>query len=161
MIFTVILGSNSGDRQHIINEATNILSATVGKVISASSFYNTAPWGFESSEFFINQVVIFESSLTPEVFLKHCLDTEQKLGRMRIPGSRYSSRTIDIDILFCEQQIIESPNLTVPHPRIAERRFVLVPLNEVMPGFIHPALHKKISELLSLCPDKLIVKQIV
>lgn len=160
MIATVILGSNSGNRREIIDKAVSILSVA-GQLISSSSFYETEPWGFESTEQFLNKVAVLDTAMSPEAFLKYCLETEKALGRTRTPGVRYSSRTIDIDILFCDQQIINTPDLTVPHPRIAERNFVLAPLNEIMPDFIHPVLHKKISGLLSLCPDKLAVKRII
>ena len=81
-------------------------------------------------------------------------DTEQKLGRVR-SGTQFCSRTMDIDILFCDSQIINTPRLTVPHPRLAQRNFVLAPLNEIMPAFIHPVSHKTIATLLAECTDTL------
>lgn len=150
----VIFGSNSGNKHDNIEEAIALLSAKTGDITIASSYYETAPWGFESTEQFLNKVVAFETTLSPEDFLNYCLETEQKLGRIRLPDVRYASRTIDIDILFYDSRIINTPNLTIPHPRLPERNFVLTPLNEIMPAFIHPLLGKRISELAKECEDK-------
>lgn len=159
MRVTTILGSNSGNKRKIITETIHRLS-TAGKIVMASSLYETEPWGFESGENFLNQVVVFETSLSPQEFLKHCLQAEQYLGRIRNPqGPRYASRPIDIDILFYDSIVLDSPELTIPHPRIAERNFVLIPLQEIMPDFIHPVFHKTITELQKECKDKLIVKK--
>ncbi len=159
-MIATILGSNSGDKYQLLKEAAHLLSAS-GKIIQQSSFYETEPWGFESDENFLNQVIIFETPLNPSDFLHRCLEVEKKLGRVRNHnGPRYTSRPIDIDILFCDSQIINTPELTVPHPRICERHFVLAPLAEVMPDFIHPGKQKSVLELLSICPDHSIVKRI-
>lgn len=160
MQVTVILGSNAGDKRQLFSRAISILAGQGNRVLRKSSLYETEPWGFESQELFLNQAVIFETSLVPGEFLQLCLDTEQKLGRTRTPGVRYSSRTIDIDLLFWDSEIIDTPELTIPHPRIAERNFVLTPLREIMPGFIHPVLKKNISELAGECPDNLSVRQL-
>lgn len=160
MLITVILGSNSGDKKHYLHEAARLLSEKAGKITAASSLYETAPWGFTCQENFLNQVLVFETELNPQTFLQTALQTEQILGRKRDASVRYSSRTIDIDLLFCGSQIIHTPELTLPHPRIAERNFVLTPLNELMPDFIHPILHKTVSQLLSVCPDPLTVKRL-
>ncbi len=159
-MIATILGSNSGDKYQLLKEAAHLLSAS-GEIIQQSSFYETEPWGFESDENFLNQVIIFETPLNPSDFLHRCLEVEKKLGRVRNPNDpRYTSRPIDIDILFCDSQIINTPELTVPHPRICERHFVLAPLAEVMPDFIHPGKQKSVLELLSICPDHSIVKRI-
>lgn len=160
MQVVVIFGSNSGDKRRTIEEATTLLSKRVGAVVIKSSFYETEPWGFECTELFLNQVVIFECTLAPENILQACLETEKQLGRIRPAGIRYASRTIDIDILFYGQQTISTTQLTVPHPRLELRNFVLTPLNEIIPDFIHPVLHKKISGLLAECPDKMAVKKL-
>lgn len=159
-MIATILGSNSGDKYQLLKEAAHLLSAS-GEIIQQSSFYETEPWGFESDENFLNQVIIFETPLNPSDFLHRCLEVEKKLGRVRNPnGPRYTSRPIDIDILFCDSQIINTPELIVPHPRICERHFVLAPLAEVIPDFIHPGKQKSVLELLSICPDHSIVKRI-
>ena len=160
MQVTTILGSNSGQKQEIMAHAIRLLECA-GRVIARSSLYETAPWGFECKEIFLNQLVVFETALSPKDFLIHCLQTEKQLGRVRISkGERYSSRPIDIDILFCESLHLDTPELTVPHPRLAERNFVLIPLREVMPDFIHPVLHQTITELCDSCPDTLAVKKL-
>ncbi len=155
-----IFGSNSGDRQALITQAIRKLSET-GRIISGSSFYETEPWGFECQENFLNQITVFETALSPEAFLQTCLDTEKQLGRIRTTdGPRYSSRPIDIDLLFCDSRILNTPALTLPHPRMCERNFVLVPLAEIMPDFVHPVLGKSIATLLEESPDRLQVKKI-
>lgn len=160
MLFTVILGSNSGNKAEYIRQATALLAQQAGKPTASSSLYETAPWGFESNETFLNRIVQFESTLSPETFLHHALAIEESLGRIRSPQVRYASRTIDIDLLFCDSEIIHTPSLIIPHPRIAERRFVLTPLNEIMPDFTHPLLHKTITKLLSECNDLLMVEKV-
>lgn len=160
MVITVILGGNSGDRAEYIRQATDLLIQRTGTLATASSLYETAPWGFESDEPFLNQVLQIETDLCPEAFLQQALAIEKALGRKRPSNVRYASRTIDIDLLFCDTEIIRTQTLTVPHPRIAERRFVLVPLNEIMPGFVHPLLRKSVSQLLAECNDPLPVKKL-
>ena len=160
MLVTTILGSNSGNRQNILSEAIQMLSSA-GKITHQSALYETEPWGFTSNENFLNQVVVFETELSPQEFLNHCLAIEKRLGRVRYEGGpRYSSRPIDIDILFCDSRIVDSPELIVPHPRMAERRFVLAPLAEIMPDFVHPVFRKTITELLFSCPDTLVIKKL-
>ena len=145
----------------LMEQALSLLAKRTGKLQVVSSYYETAPWGFESSEPFLNQVAVFETGLSSRDFLEICLQTEKKLGRIRnAPESGYSSRTMDIDILFCNSDIIESPALTIPHPRITERNFVLVPLVEIMPDFIHPVFRKTIRELAETCPDTLSVTKL-
>ncbi len=157
-----ILGSNLGDKYQIIQEAVQSLSSIVGKFCTASSFYETEPWGFECEELFLNQVVVFESTLSPHQFLQACLETEKQFGRKRNPQTQgYSSRPIDIDILFCDSLILDTPELSIPHPRICERNFVLTPLVEILPTFVHPIHLKTMTELLAICPDKLEAKQII
>lgn len=158
-MIATILGSNSKDKHRLLKEAARLLTAA-GKIIQESSLYETEPWGFEADENFLNQVIVFETALNPSDFLHYCLEVEKQLGRVRDPnGPRYSSRPIDIDILFCDSQIINTPELTVPHPRLCERLFVLTPLAEIMPDFIHPDKQQSIQELLAICPDHSIVKK--
>lgn len=153
MLVTLIFGGNQGDRKTLIDEAIEKMSE-IGKIVTCSSLYETAPWGFESDHSFYNQVVTYNTELSPEEVLDKCQATEKHLGRIR-SGVQFSSRTMDIDILFCDSQIIDTPRLTVPHPRMTQRNFVLCPLNEIMPDFIHPIFGKKISELLQESPDTL------
>ena len=153
MLVTLIFGGNQGDRKALLDEAIKEMS-TIGKIEIRSSLYETAPWGFESENPFYNQIVVYNTELTPEEVLDKCQATEKQLGRVRT-GTQFTSRTMDIDILFCDSQIINTPRLTVPHPRLAQRNFVLAPLNEIMPAFIHPVIHKTIATLLSECTDTL------
>lgn len=159
MEITVIFGSNTGCRQATIEKALALLAARTGPVIRTSSYYETEPWGFESEDTFLNRVATIDTACSPEAFLQICLETEKQLGRVRNQGARYQSRNIDIDILFCGSVIFSSPDLTVPHPRIGQRNFVLVPLAEIMPGFRHPVTGKTVREMLGECPDPLAVKR--
>lgn len=161
MQVVTILGSNSGDKYRLMEQAISLLTEKAGKMILASSYYETAPWGFECEENFLNRIAVFETELCPESFLQAALDTEKQLGRKRsADGPRYTSRPIDIDILFYGTEVIDTPTLTVPHPRLAERSFVLTPLYEILPNFIHPVFHKSIRSLWEECPDRLEVRKI-
>lgn len=145
----------------ILKAAAADLSEAVGRITKMSAFYETVPWGFDCKENFLNQVIVFESELSPTEFLKHCLITEKKWGRIRhTQGPRYTSRPLDIDILFYDSLIIASPDLQLPHPRISERNFVLTPLAEIMPDFTHPVSGKTITRLLSESTDPLQVKKL-
>ena len=160
MQVVTLFGSNSGNKQELILQAIAQLSK-VGEVVASSSFYETAPWGFSCREYFLNQITVFETSLSPMAFLDLSLETEQQLGRIRTTDSpRYASRPIDIDLLFCDSRIIHTPKLIIPHPRISERNFVLVPLVEILPDFLHPVSQKTMTQLLAESTDPLEVKKI-
>lgn len=161
MQVVTILGSNSGNKFRLMEQAVSLLEKQAGKVTLASSYYETAPWGFECKENFLNRVVVFETEYCPESFLQTALAVEEQLGRTRSAnGPRYTSRPIDIDILFYGTEIIDTPTLTIPHPRLEERNFVLTPLREILPSFVHPLSHKTIQTLWEECPDKLEVRKI-
>lgn len=147
----VILGGNRGNREEIISNAIDMLTGEIGTVLSKSSLYESESWGF-SSEPFVNQVVAFQTFLTPEEVLDRCLETESRLGRTRSTGG-YEARTIDIDILYFDSRVIHSEKLTLPHPRIPERRFVLVPLAEIAPEFPDPFTGGTVAEMLQQCRD--------
>lgn len=152
----VSLGSNLGDRRMLMRQAMTRLAETVGMPEKASSLYETAPWGFESEHPFLNQVAVFQTELCPEAVLAACLAIESELGRER-PGAAepsYLSRTMDIDLLFYDNLVLDTPSLILPHPRIPLRRFVLVPLHEILPDWVHPRLHQTVTELLGDTPDK-------
>ncbi len=153
----LLLGSNLGDRHALLERATQLIGKAVGPVIRKSADYSTAPWGKSDQPDFFNRVLVVNTKLSAEDTLNRILDIEKKMGRIR--EQRYAPRTIDIDILFYNKSIISKPRLTIPHPQIAERRFVLTPLNELSPQFIHPVHHKNIHQLLSNCKDKLPVKK--
>jgi 2-amino-4-hydroxy-6-hydroxymethyldihydropteridine diphosphokinase len=115
--------------------------------------YETGPWGFKSGKKFLNRVLGVETVLNPSDLLERILKIESDLGRIR-SGKGYSSRIIDIDILFFGDEIINEGSIVIPHPHLHERKFVLVPLNDIAPEFVHPVLKKTVEELLSLCTDK-------
>jgi 2-amino-4-hydroxy-6-hydroxymethyldihydropteridine diphosphokinase len=156
----ILLGGNLGDKQQVFSEAKARLNQQVGTITNQSSTYETEPWGFESDDNFWNQAIEIETSLSPEEVLHQTQQIEHELGRIR-KASQFVSRIIDIDILLYGDRIIELENLTVPHPRIQERRFALVPLCEIAPELIHPVFQKSIRQLLIGCPDTLIVEKLI
>lgn len=142
------LGSNFGDRIGYVQQATSLLGAVNGiSLIRTSAFYETEPWNMDSENWFVNAVVEIKTSLLPQTLLLECQRIEQQLGRKRPEGSKYTDRTIDIDILFYNKDIVNCENLTIPHKFVHLRAFTLVPLLELIPNFEHPVLHKTISEL--------------
>jgi 2-amino-4-hydroxy-6-hydroxymethyldihydropteridine pyrophosphokinase len=147
-----LIGGNLGDRELILKSTVEALGNDVGKVLNVSAIYETEPWGFEHEQSFLNQVVIVESNLMPEVVLDQTQEIEKKLGRIR-KKNRYSERTIDVDILFYDDLIIDTERLEVPHPRMGERMFALAPLSEIAPDFIHPVTGKSILDMKNSCPD--------
>lgn len=127
------LGSNMGDSYALLKQAAKLLSDHEGlNIIEASSFYVTAPIGYEEQEDFVNAVLLCETALSPLDLLAHCQSVEQALNRVRL--IRWGPRTIDVDIIWYNDQIINEAELTVPHPRMTERAFVMVPLMEIMPS---------------------------
>jgi len=155
----ILLGGNLGDKQLIFSEARAMLSQQVGTITNQSAIYETEPWGFESTDIFWNQAIEMSTDLSPEEVLQQTQQIEQALGRIR-KMNQYDSRTIDIDILFYGDQIIELKNLIVPHPRIQERKFALAPLSEINPELIHPIFLKNIQQLLEECTDPLKVEKV-
>jgi len=154
----LLLGSNIGNTAARLKKAKELISVYIGNIKRESSLYTTAAWGNTQQPDFLNQVIILETQLSPENVMESILDIEKKMGRIRT--KKYDPRIIDIDILFYEKKMINTPQLSVPHPQIANRRFVLVPLNELSPNLKHPALKKTIHQLLRVCPDTLTVNKI-
>ena len=148
MKIVLAFGSNLGDREEYILAAYRLLEEGLGVLIKKSSFIETPAWGFESENSFINSVAVFETKKTPLEALEICNKIEKELGRQRNPEYKcYQNRTIDIDILFYEDIVLDSPTLKIPHPLIAERDFVLIPLKEILPNLIHPVLKKEIKDI--------------
>ena len=143
------LGSNIGDRVGYVQQAASLIGTTEGiTIIRTSAFYETEPWGMNSDKWFVNAVVEVKTTLTPQKLLEECQRIERQLGRKPSDkGSGYTDRTIDIDILFYNKDIITDDNLIIPHKYVHLRAFTLVPLLELIPNFEHPVLHKTISEL--------------
>lgn len=153
----LLVGSNMGVRLDNLNFAIEALKNAGIKITATSKRYESESWGFKGGNF-INQVIIIKTALTPIQLLDLTQTIERKAGRTRRNNVGYESRTLDIDILFVNEQVIEHDRLKVPHPKIQERRFTLEPLNEVIPGYKHPVLFKTIEELKKECPDKSVVK---
>jgi 2-amino-4-hydroxy-6-hydroxymethyldihydropteridine diphosphokinase len=149
----LLLGTNLGDRKKNLTFARDSIAANVGPIIKASSIYRTAAWGITDQPEFLNQAVEVETQLTATNVLTEVLGAEKIMGRMR--RAKWSERIIDIDILFYGTSIVNSPELTIPHPQLPYRRFALVPLNEIAPAFVHPLLNQTVTELLSQCSDLL------
>ena len=145
------LGSNIGDRLDNLDQSIKIITERIGNVLEKSSVYESTPWGVENQRNFLNQVIFVESNFDPYTILDLVLQIEKDMGRIRI--EKWGERIIDIDILFIDDLIIESENLCIPHEFIAKRKFVLQPMCEIAPGFIHPKLNKTIIQLLEECID--------
>jgi 2-amino-4-hydroxy-6-hydroxymethyldihydropteridine diphosphokinase len=156
----ISLGSNLGNRVLNLNIAIQKIQEEIGNIIAESSIYESAPWGFDSKTTFLNQVIEIETELAPIQLLNSLLKIENELGRTR-NLSTYESRIIDLDILFYGDEILNTEALILPHPRIQDRKFVLMPMNEILPEFVHPQLKKTIQQLFDECPDKLWVKKFI
>ena len=154
----ILLGGNVGKVSEQLDAASNFISKEVGKLIRKSAFYQTAAWGKKDQPDFLNRVVIVETKLNAADLLKNCLAIENKMGRQRT--YKNAPRIIDIDILFFNKEIINQNDLQIPHPYLQERRFTLVPLNEISPAFKHPQSGKTMHQLLLECTDPLAVKKI-
>ena len=148
------LGSNLGDRSRMLLQAQNYISAHIGAITKKSAVYETEPWMMDSEKWFLNMVVEVESNLDAHSLMLKMKHFEEHLGRNT--GKKtigYESRIIDMDILFYGSEIINSSDLVVPHPFLHERKFVLIPMNEVNSDFVHPIFNKTIDQLLEKCND--------
>jgi 2-amino-4-hydroxy-6-hydroxymethyldihydropteridine diphosphokinase len=145
------LGSNLGDREDNLRRALSLLCQ--GESLTAlSSVYETEPWGYATQPPFLNLVCALETRLSPQELLELAQGVERELGR--VPTFRYGPRTMDVDILMYGDEVIQTPDLQIPHPGIWQRAFVLVPLAEIAPGLAHPSLGKSMEELLAEVPGK-------
>lgn len=165
----LLIGGNQGDRRLLIQQATEQIRQRIGSVVAFSRIYETEPWGtFETEggeskvKNFLNQALLVATPLTAHEALREALDIEIRLGRQRPQasscgatlGSRiYHSRPIDIDLIFFDNDVISTPDLVIPHPRMHLRRFVLEPLAEIMPDYVHPVLNKTVRDLLKEPPQ--------
>jgi 2-amino-4-hydroxy-6-hydroxymethyldihydropteridine diphosphokinase len=151
-IVYIALGSNLGDRAGMLERAIAAMNSAGISVVRQSSLYVTEPVGAPGQGWFLNAVVEAETSLLPLQLLHTLLKIERELGRRRL--TPHGPRAIDLDILFYGSSVIRSRELEVPHPRLTERRFVLIPLAQLAPDFRHPVLHKSINQLLAETPDR-------
>jgi 2-amino-4-hydroxy-6-hydroxymethyldihydropteridine diphosphokinase len=147
------LGGNIGNREFTLNQAVEKINLEIGKVISQSNYYETEAWGVENQDKYLNQCICVETILPSNQVLKKSLEIELSLGRKRNHKETYEPRTIDIDMLFYNSDIIQTKDLAIPHPRLHLRKFVLIPLNEIAPTFVHPVLNKTIHTLRLECMD--------
>lgn len=154
----LITGTNLGDRPANLRRAIVEIEKNIGSVSRCSSVYETEPWGLSNQPSFYNQVLKVNTTLDVWSLLATTLHIEEKMGRVRT--ERYGARVIDIDILFFENLVINSEKLTIPHPRIRERNFVLAPLAEIAPELVHPVLNQTMQELWTTSDDQLGVKKI-
>jgi len=150
----LLFGSNIEPRLSYLNRAATEVSDLIGDIIQLSSVYESEAWGFQTSDAFLNQVALVKTDLTARELLNKILKIEEQMGRKR-NHSGYSSRQIDIDILYFGDQSILEPGLIVPHPKIQERRFVLLPLVEIAESLNHPVFKQTNAHLLAHCTDAL------
>ncbi|MDD2419383.1 MAG: 2-amino-4-hydroxy-6-hydroxymethyldihydropteridine diphosphokinase [Bacteroidia bacterium] len=152
----LLLGSNKGDSRLLLDKAVgHISNIAIGEVV-ISHIYKSEPWGFDQdANWFLNQAVKIDTNLTPEKLLDYLMEVEKSLGRERSHVfCGYQSREMDIDIIFFGNKVVESVKLQIPHPKLKQRRFVLLPLNEIASEFVHPVIGKPVSLLLEECSDK-------
>ena len=148
------LGTNIGNKEENLTRAIELLSLALGKCLAVSTYHETTPWGFDSKNSFLNCAAVFNTETTALQLLDITENIERELGRTtKSTNGNYSDRIIDIDILLCDGEVIETPRLTVPHPLMHKRTFVLAPLAEIAPDAIHPTSGKSISELLAECNE--------
>lgn len=149
----ILIGSNLGQRETIINQSVEMMSERCGEVLAVSSLYETEPWGFTAEQSFLNCVVALRTEKSPHALLEELMKIEKELGRERHSVEGYESRPIDLDILYYDDKIINDDDLIVPHPRLHKRRFTLTPLCDIAADFIHPVFKKSNKDLLNSCED--------
>jgi len=154
----LLLGSNLGNRNLFLNQAIEHIEKDIAPVLKASSIYETQSWGKTDAPDYLNQVIKLQTNLPAQAILQKILNIENILGRRR--EEKWGSRTIDIDILFYGEEIINEQNLHIPHPELHKRRFTLAPLAEIAPQLVHPVINKNILQLKNELKDSLIVKKL-
>ncbi|MCH8546220.1 MAG: 2-amino-4-hydroxy-6-hydroxymethyldihydropteridine diphosphokinase [Cryomorphaceae bacterium] len=159
----LLTGSNLGESLEILAHAKEKLDAIFNTSCLASAVFASPPWGFEAKNDFYNQALVYDNhstSLSPLALMDEILSIEASCGRLRNNSKNYQSRTLDIDIIVIGKRIINHPTLTVPHPRLQERRFVLEPICDVVPKMVHPTTGLTFIELLEKCTDDSVVKKL-
>ena len=159
----LLIGSNRGDRKKNLSLAVGLIRRRAGRIVKLSSVYETQPWGFSDDVFFLNMAMEIDTALSPMELLAELHAIETGLGRVRevadsagscsCQAREYTSRTLDIDILFFGSKKVFTEHLMIPHPRLHLRKFTLIPLTEIAPGFVHPVYGKTMTELSFSCPD--------
>ena len=142
------LGTNIGNKRRNMITAAALLAERVGDVLALSGFYETEPWGFQSENTFLNAALQLETSLSPLELLKATQQIEVEMGRTQKSNGTYHDRIIDIDILLYDDLILQTPELTLPHPLMQDRRFVMEPLLEIAPNVVHPVFKKTVVSLM-------------
>ncbi|WP_089895356.1 2-amino-4-hydroxy-6-hydroxymethyldihydropteridine diphosphokinase [Chitinophaga arvensicola] len=153
----LLIGGNLGDRTGNLQKAVQLIAENAGEVLQTSALYQTAPWGAVDQPDYLNQGVEIRTSLDALTLLHTLLEIERKIGRIR--QEKWGSRVIDIDLIFFNGEVHSLAELKVPHPRMHLRQFVLVPLLEIVPDYVHPVLHKTVRELAASTPDTLPVSR--
>lgn len=157
----ILFGSNQGDKKCLLEQACELIDTRCGMLVERSALYLSEPWGFEAEEWFLNALLVVETELEPDALMDSLMEIEQRLGRVRHPEKEgYSSRTVDLDILYYGNEVVRTEKVTAPHPRLHLRRFALMPLCELVPDFLHPEFNLSQEALLRRCPDTSTVKQI-
>ena len=150
----ISLGSNSDNKAEMLKKAIAFLASDLGEIVAKSSTYETEAWGYESTNTYYNSAVAVDSIHSPHNVLEITQSIEKQLGRInKTVNGEYTDRPIDIDILFYDDIIVDTERLNIPHIHICERRFVLQPLNDIAPKYIHPVNNKSIEFILSVCVD--------
>lgn len=147
------IGTNLGDKKKNLDSALAEIKLQIGEITSLSSIYESKPWGFNAEDHFFNIMIKSTTTMNPEELLKNCQAIENKLGRTRESKTGYTSRVIDIDIIYYEERIVSTSQLKIPHPLLHERNFVLAPLCEIAPTKLHPLFLLDSTELQKKCTD--------
>jgi 2-amino-4-hydroxy-6-hydroxymethyldihydropteridine diphosphokinase len=154
----LLIGGNLGNRLQYLQKATGIIGEKAGRVSASSAVYETAAWGNTNQDAFLNQVLAVRTGLSAAALMAELLAIEAEMGRKRL--EKFGPRTIDIDILFFDDEVHKSPFITIPHAEVTKRRFALVPLADLVPELLHPERQQSIAQLLAACVDPLDVKKI-
>lgn len=144
----LLLGGNTGDPPVMLGRARELIAGRMGRIIVQSRQHWTEPWGFKDDRPFLDQALLVEVEMPAAKVMRTCLEIEAVLGRVRDPASRYAARSIDIDLLFFDDEVIDEPDLVVPHARVHERAFALAPAADIVPGLVHPVLKRTVLQLL-------------
>lgn len=159
MIYAISIGTNIGNRIQNLKQAITEINTHLGKIEMISSVYESEPWGFESEHWFFNMLAVLKTSLEPQSLIEKLLEIESSMGRERNKNG-YSDRCIDLDVILCDEFTICSKNIILPHPQMHKRLFVLLPLQELMPKWVHPIFKKNADELIRICEDKSKIQRI-